>query len=236
MPDYRSLEQQFSRVLGLERRPVAISFLDRPPAGVAQFTGSEPSGCSFWRLAQEGRAFYTQPADHYNCAVGCYTHNIPLPPDRAKEMDETLAFMMRVGYISAEDLPHIARLAQTPQVTVYAPLGATPVAPGVVLFAGRPGRVMLLHEAALRAGVGTQSPNFGRPTCMALPAAQERGVVASTGCVGNRVYTGLGEDELYVAVRGADLEKVAAHLDIIATANAELAEYHQGRRQQLASE
>lgn len=236
MPDYRTLEQQFTEVLGLERRPVAVAFLDRPPAGLAEFTGSAPSGCSFWRLAAEGRAFYTQPRDHYNCAVGCYTHNIPLPPERAGEMDQTLAFMMQLGYISAEDLPRIARLAETPQVTAYAPLAAAPVAPDVVLFAGRPGRVMLLHEAALRAGVGTQTPNFGRPTCMALPAALEQGLVASTGCVGNRVYTGLGEDELYVAVRGADLEKVAAQLATIAGANARLAEYHQARRRELASE
>jgi hypothetical protein len=79
--------------------------------------------------------------------------------------------------------------------------------PGVVLFAGRPGRVMLLQEAAVRAGVGAQVPLFGRPTCLALPAALAHGVVASTGCIGNRVYTDLGEDELYVAVPGKDLSR-----------------------------
>lgn len=30
-----------------------------------------------------------------------------------------------------------------------------------------------------------------RPTCMALPAAFAQGMVASTGCIGNRVYTTL---------------------------------------------
>ena len=54
---------------------------------------------------------------------------------------------------------------------------------------------------------------------MALPAALAKGTVSSLGCVGNRVYTGLGEDELYVAVPGADLEKVAAALEIIVSAN-----------------
>jgi len=38
-----------------------------PPAGVPNFTGTEPSGCSFWRLAASGRTFYTVPGDHYNC-------------------------------------------------------------------------------------------------------------------------------------------------------------------------
>lgn len=50
---------------------------------------------------------------------------------------------------------------------------------------------------------------MGRPTCMALPAALAHGVVTSTGCIGNRVYTDMGEDELYVAVPGKDLARVA---------------------------
>ena len=52
---------------------------------------------------------------------------------------------------------------------------------------------MLLVEAAEAAGVGPQVPLLGRPTCMAIPAALAHGVVASTGCIGNRVYTDLGE-------------------------------------------
>ena len=37
---------------------------------------------------------------------------------------------------------------------------------------------------------------------MALPVAMEKGTVSSLGCAGNRTYTGLPEDELYVAVPG----------------------------------
>ena len=235
MADYRSLQQQFIEALALKRRPIAVTFARTAPADVRKFSGTEPSGCSFWRLAERGDVFYTEPSDHYNCAVGCFTHSIALPADRASEMDQTLAFMMDLGYIKQEDLQHIAQLRETPRFVIYAPLAETPVAPDVVLFAGRPATMMLLNEAALRGGVGTQSANLGRPTCMALPAALERGAVASTGCVGNRVYTGLGDDELYVAVRGGDVERVAAELQIIATANARLAEYHRQRLQQLST-
>jgi len=119
---------------------------------------------------------------------------------------------------------------------VYDPLGDAPVDPGVVLFAGRPGRVMLLQEAALRAGVPAQAPLLGRPTCMALPAALAYGLVASTGCIGNRVYTDVGEDELYVTVPGKDLPRIAEEAWIIAAANHTLSEYHRGRRQGLASD
>ena len=236
MTDWGSLERRLRERLGLTRRPVAVAFLDMPPAGVKPFTGSEPSGCSFWRLAMEGRAFYTVPSDHYNCPVGSHTHNIPLPPERAGELPQVLEIMTGLGYLKMEEVPAIPRLPKTPGAIVYAPLGDTPVEPDVVLFIGPPGRLMLLQEAALRAGVAARLPFLGRPTCMALPAALAGGAVASTGCIGNRVYTGAGDDELYVAVPGRDLARVADEAETIAKANAALAEYHRGRRAALATE
>ncbi len=235
MPDYRRLEQRFSDALSLRGRPVAVAFRDAPPPGLPKFTGTQPSGCSFWRIAGSGRAFYTVPADHYNCAIGSHTHSLPLPPERAQELDQTLSFMTGLGYLRMEEVPTIPRLPATPRVVIYAPLAETPVDPDVVLFAGRPGRIMLLQEAAARVGAGTASL-LGRPTCIALPAALAQGVVASTGCIGNRVYTDLGEDELYVAVPGKDLAGVADALQTIVEANATLTEYHRGRWQALATE
>ena len=235
MTDYRNVEQQLTSTLGLQRRPVAVAFRAAPPAGVAKFTGTQPSGCSFWRVAMSGQAFYTVPADHHNCPIGSYTHNIALPPERAQELSQTLSLMAGLGYVRMEEVPGIPRLPETPGVVIYAPLGDSPVDPDVVLVAGRPGRVMLLQEAALRAGVVAQAPLLGRPTCMALPAALAQGVIASTACIGNRVYTDLGDDELYVMVPGKDVAKVAAEAQTIATANLKLAEYHRGQRQALAT-
>ncbi|MPY90298.1 MAG: hypothetical protein GEU99_20535 [Luteitalea sp.] len=233
MTDYQQLEQRFSEDLGLLRRPVAIAARDRVPSGVAKFTGTVPSGCSFWRLASEGRTFYTVPSDHCNCAIGAYTHNIPLPPDREQELPETLAFMADMGYIRMEEVPGIPRLSATPAAVVYAPLGDAPVEPDVVLFSGPAGRVMLLQEAAIRAGVAAQLNTLGRPTCMAVPAAMTLGMVASTGCVGNRVYTGIETEDLYAAVPGKDLVRVAEETATISRANRKLLEYHTDRRQRL---
>lgn len=235
MADYRKLERQVTEALGLTRRPVAVTFARSAPAGVRKFSGTEPAGCSFWRLAERGDVFYTEPSDHYNCAVGCFTHSIALPAERASEMDQTLAFMTELGYIKTEDLVHIAQLRETPRFVTYAPLGEAPVTPDVVLFAGKPSAIMLLNEAALRAGVGSQSASLGRPTCMALPAALDRGVALSTGCVGNRIYTEIGDEELYVVVRGTNVERVAAEAQTIADANARLAEYHRTRRRELST-
>lgn len=236
MADFRRLEQRILEHVRLTHRPVAVAFLDAAPRGVPQFTGTEPSGCSFWRLAAEGRTFYTVPSDHFNCAVGSYTFNIDLSPERATETGQTLEMMFRVGYIRPEEVAGIPRLASTPAAVVYSTLADAPVPPSVVLFACRPRAAMLLQEAGLRAGKSAAVPTLGRPTCMALPAALAHGTVASLGCIGNRVYTGLGDDELYVAIPGADLPDIADALEVIATANAELIVYAEGRRAQLATE
>jgi len=233
--DWQSIEERLQRALGLRQRPVAVAFRAEPPAGVPRFQGSEPSGCSFWRLAATGQTICTAPADHYNCPIGSYTHNVPLPPEHAQELEQTLGLMAEVGYIRLEEVPGIPRLPATPGAVVYAPLGDMPVEPDVVLLAGRPGRVMLAQEAAIRAGIAAATPLLGRPTCMALPAALASGVVLSTGCIGNRVYTDVGEDEIYVAIPGRDLGRFADALDEIAGANAVLEDYHRQRRQQLST-
>ena len=71
---------------------------------------------------------------------------------------------------------------------------------------------------------------------MALPAALAHGTVTSPGCIGNRVYTGLSDEDLYVAVPGVDLPDIADALEVITTANAEVSAYAQGRRAGLSTE
>jgi uncharacterized protein (DUF169 family) len=144
--------------------------------------------------------------------------------------------MTGIGDFRMEEVPGISRLPTTPGAVTDAPLADTPVDPDVVLVAGRSGPLMRLLEAALRAGVQSQVPAMGRPTCTTLPAALTRGVLASTGCIGSRVYTDLGDDELSVAIPGRDLIRLLTEAETIASANAALADYHRGRRQALATE
>jgi uncharacterized protein (DUF169 family) len=230
------LEGTLNTELGLTRRPVAISFLDSPPAGVDKFCGMMPSGCSFWKLAGDGRRFYTVPSDHFNCPIGSHTHSIALPNDRQKELGDTLSFMSEIGYIRMEEVGKIPTLSKQPNVITYSPLSEAATPPDVVILVGKPGSIMLLVEAAARAGVTTQFPVFGRPTCMTIPAAMQSGVVGSSGCIGNRVYTDIGDDELYVTIRGADLDKVVGELETIINANNDLREYHRTRKKALTKE
>ena len=240
MENYPEIERSLAKSLGLRTRPVAVKFLESPPAGVPPFRGTEPSGCSFWRLAAGGKTFYTLPSDHYNCPIGSHTHNISLPPERAAELEQTLSFIVGIGYLKMEEVPGIPRLAQTPGAIVYAPLADMPgnpvLDPDVVLVACTPHRAMLIEEAAMRAGSAAKFPILGRPTCAAIPAAIAQGVVASAGCIGNRVYTGLKDDELYVAIPGRDLSPVTEEIAAISAANAQLAEYHAARKAALATE
>jgi uncharacterized protein (DUF169 family) len=232
--NWRETEQRILKVIKTGVRPVAVAFLDAEPGGVKKFEGTQPSSCSFWRIAAEGRTFYTVPENHFNCAVGAYTHNIVLSPAREKETEQTLKMMFDLGYVKPEEVPQIPRLAKSPKAIVYSPLADAPVDPDVVLFALRPAAAMLLQEAAGRAGVGAGSPSLGRPTCMALPASLQYGSIASLGCIGNRVYTGLDENEMYVVLRGQDLGRVAEALDVISGANEALRDYARGRREELS--
>ena len=208
-----------------------------------ELSGQRTSGCkeirrdgAFGMQFLEAGGGGTVPENHFNCALGAYTHNIELAPEREKEMGQTLKMMFDLGYVKQEEVPQIPQLAKAPKAIVYSTQGDAHGEPDVVLFAVKPAGSMLLQEAANRAGVLAGAPALGRPTCMALPASLEHGTITSLGCIGNRVYTGLGEDEMYVVIRGKDLASVVDALQTIGSAtNVALQNYAEGRREQLST-
>jgi uncharacterized protein (DUF169 family) len=103
----------------------------------------------------------------------------------------------------------------------------------VVLVCGNAKQIMLLAQVAQAAGVGTGSGLMGRPPCAAVPEAmQTQRAVASLGCIGNRVYTGLADDELYFPLPGKHMGAVTEKLATIVNANRQLASYHRARAAQ----
>ena len=65
-----------------------------------------------------------------------------------------------------------------------------------------------------------------------LPESINSGrTAASFGCIGNRVYTGAGDDEAYFAIPGERLAAVEERLAVIVRANAELEKFHRARAQ-----
>jgi uncharacterized protein (DUF169 family) len=212
------------QISGLTKKPIAVGFFDdEAPAGVEQWSGGAvPAGCSFWRAAWDGRTFYTVPSDHYNCAVGAYTHNISQPIERATALTDTVEFMVKCGYLQIAEVPMIPVLPKTPRYIAYGPAEEGRFRADVVVIAAGPAAMMLIYEAALRSGVGNiATPALGRPGCAVLPMALNTGASAfSFGCKGNRTFTGLPEEEMYLAIPGAKWDAVVEALPTIAGANA----------------
>jgi uncharacterized protein (DUF169 family) len=220
-----SAARQLQDLLNLRRPPVAVTFRAAPPAGVARVEAPGPSSCSYWKLAAQGRTFYTLAPDHYNCPIGAHVHGVDSPPEVHKELEGVVSTMLGLGYLRAEEVPAIPHREGPFGVAVYAPLEETDGEPDVVIVAGNARQVMLLAEAA-----GATGGLMGRPTCAALPQAMRTGGgVASLGCIGNRVYTALGDDELYFVLPGRQVNAVAQKLAAIVHANRELEKYHQGK-------
>ncbi len=223
--------------LNLSAPPVAIGFSDEPPAGLEKWQGGAvPAGCVFWREAMRGRAFYTVPSDHYNCAVGAHTHAIGLPAERGSQLEDTIQFMVLKEYLRMDEVPGIPTLERTPAFVSYAPVETAPFRHDLILIAARPAAAMLIYETALRSGAGAALANtLGRPACAVLPLTSKTGLASlSLGCMGNRTFTGLPEEELYVCIPGARWADLVVKLTEIGRANSEMQQHYRKHESQFA--
>ena len=223
---------RLEELLGLKWPPLAISFRDAPPEGVARIESVAAAGCSYWKLAAGGRVFYTEASDHYNCPVGAYTHGIELPAERREELDGLTGIMLELEYLQEEEIAMIPRHAESFGVAVYAPWSLS-CEPDVVIVQGNAKQIMLLWEAARGVGIHGDGETMGRPTCAMIPAARQSGrLMTSLGCIGNRVYNELADDQLYAALPAERMAEVIKHLETVVEANRQLEGFH---RERLAS-
>jgi uncharacterized protein (DUF169 family) len=223
-------QSSLAELLSLTAPPVAIAFVDTAPAGVPHVAAVEPAGCGYWRRAAAGEVFYTVAGDHKYCPVGAHTHNVPLSPTEKEGLMALVQTMVGLEYLKLEEVGQIPTRKTPLEVAVYAPLAAAPVPPDVVLVRGNARQLMLLAEAAQAAGVAGAGPTMGRPTCAVVPESINAArTSASFGCIGNRVYTGAGDDEAYFAIPGGQLNTVEEKLAVIVRANRELEKFHRAR-------
>lgn len=223
---------QLAKLLELERHPVAITFLDSPPDDLERTEHVAAAGCGYWKSAADGDAFYTEAADHYGCPIGAHTHGIELPDEQGAELEGVIGTMVELEYLEMHEVAGIPRRDEPFGVVRYTPLAEAIGNPDVVLVRGTARQMMLLAEAAHAAGAACGTSMVGRPTCAAIPEVMATGLSATNlGCIGNRVYTELADDELYFAFAGQQLEKIVDRLGAIVNANNQLEHYH---RQKLA--
>lgn len=177
----------------------------------------------------EGATFYTVPSDHFNCAVGCHTHRIALPPERRSELTAGAQMMVGAGYLRPSDVLSIPTLTRSPAVIAYGPIDRARFPHDVVLLAATPAQSMLIYEAALRLGDGSSQTvsSLGRPACGLLPFVKDGGEAAlSLGCAGNRTFTGLPDDQMYFAVASPKWARFEEALREIAGANEVMRKYY----------
>ena len=228
--DCSTLGDTLRDLLHLRLSSVAISFQQSVPEGVDRVSDAAASGCTYWKLAGNGRVFYTEASDHFNCTIGAYTHNVALPEDKSKELEEMVGTMVQLDYITMDEVQELPRRTESFGVAVYSPLEKSICEPDVVIVRGNAKQIMLVAEAARAAGVGDQGAAMGRPACAMIPQAMQTSHgTTSLGCIGNRVYTELADDELYFVIPGEQIEEVVGKLDRIVRANEQLETMHRER-------
>ncbi|MEX2254036.1 MAG: DUF169 domain-containing protein [Acidimicrobiia bacterium] len=216
--DWSNLAGRLTNALELAVPPIAITFADAAPDGVAPFdapmpdampdgrTGRVPAGCVFWIKAVDG-TFSTVAADHGNCSVGSLTHGFKTLDEVAGNSD--VAALLETGWVTMDVVPQIPVVTEKPDTIVYGPLAASPVDPDVVLIRVTGKQMMVLHDAVPDMRIE------GKPQCHIVAIAKERGeVAASVGCALSRVRTGMPAREMTCAIPGSRLGEV---LDALAT-------------------
>ena len=231
MNEYESIAQSLTDSLHLRVPPVAVCLTDTPPPGVPGSSEAAPAGCSFWERGAKG-AFFTSAKDHENCAVGMYTHHMPLDtPARQENLNDCLKVFGELGYVRPEDIPGIPVLKDETKYVVYAPLSSTPLAPSVVLLLANSRQSLAITEAVQQVDSGIP-PAMGRPACGAIPQAFNSGQPAlSLGCCGARAYIDAFTDDFALwALPGAKIAEYAKRIKVLADANDILTKFHQLRR------
>jgi uncharacterized protein (DUF169 family) len=163
------------------------------------------------------RTFDTLAEDHGNCSVGRFTHGFA---DAADILDKSdVAALLDVGWVTMEAFAGVAALSRRPKGVRYGPLTEAGATPDVVLLRVTPRQMMEINDAV-------DVDWSGKPQCQILPRAADDGVIAaSMGCALSRARTGMGDDELTVAVPGHRVEELVAALRPVATADGAVVGY-----------
>jgi uncharacterized protein (DUF169 family) len=235
MSSYAELSEELTTLLHLEQPPVAISFSNSVPEGIAAHGGHAPAGCRFWQDA--GRtSFFTSASDHELCAIGVHTHNLETSVAQQTDLMDALKVFAELGYVREQDVAQIPVLGSRFRYVMYFPLADSPIPPDVVLFFVDASQTLILSEAAQQVENRT-APAMGRPACAVVPQVMNTGGAAlSLGCCGARAYLDNFTDTIAIfAMPGAKLEAYVDRIRILASANSMLARFHRLRRDSIAS-
>ncbi len=233
---YTETADRIATLLELELPPVALAFVDEPPAGVESTDAVVPSACAFWRKAERG-VFYAPAGAHFNCPIGAMVMGFDLSEPAQANLAAAVEMMCEVAYIGADEPANIPTVKKGKTGIVYGPLREFPLEPDVAIVWVAPGQAMLVSEASGNSSwmEAASRTVFGRPACASLPSALDAAQpVLSLGCAGMRTFTEILPDRLLGVVPGPKLEDFERSLAATVEANRQMQSYYDRQSAQLA--
>jgi len=106
----------------LKNSAVDLTFTSVRPQRIAHQAMRQPSSCTFWRVAAEGRVFYTEAHDHFGCPVSSYILGAELPSAPTQELTALVTKMVTLGYVNQDEIAALPRLTAPPRFITFAPL------------------------------------------------------------------------------------------------------------------
>jgi uncharacterized protein (DUF169 family) len=231
----KEIAAAINSALDLDPPPVALAFVEQPPAGVDTIQSEVPSSCSFWRRA-ENRVFYAPAEAHFNCPVGAMVMGFELPQPIANDLQQLVASMCDCGYITSDEPAHIPAVQSRPKGIVYGPLSVFPLSADAVVCWLSPMQAMIWNEAGgeARWDRDVSVPVTGRPACAALPAGiNQNRPVLSFGCMGMRTFTEVAGDRMLATIPGALLAEFAVKLRAMRSTNDAMQSFYMERLNSL---
>ncbi|MCL5052368.1 DUF169 domain-containing protein [Ferrimicrobium acidiphilum] len=226
---WKTLANELAHSLHLSVPPVSITFSDESPDSVPAFdepmsspsddgrAGRVPASCVFWVKAIAA-TFTTSPKDHGNCSVGRYTHGLASFAEVADNAD--IAALLESGWVDGTDVGKIPAISKRANAISYGPLTDARFAPDVVLLRVNGRQLMVLSDAVPELRIE------GKPQCHIVALAKEYNqVAASVGCALSRARTGMGPDEMTVAIPGSRLASVVQAVRQTAAVDTVVAKY-----------
>ena len=164
------------------------------------------------------------------------TMGFPLPEEKKDEADQLFAEMLKLEYLSKEEFAKFPSVKKPHQFILYGPFERFAVMPDVVLLRVLPKQTMLLSEAlGTAAWTKTGLTLVGRPTCGAIPVTMDhQEAVATTACIGARVYAELSDEEFFVVIPGSQLKGLEDRLATILEANKTLGDTFERRKKEVS--
>ena len=231
------LSEAISTKLELDTPPIAITFVESAPAGIASFEQTVPSACTFWRKAEQG-VFYASAERHFNCPIGAMTMGFDMPAEVQQELMGLVQFMFTADYLGTDEPPHIPTVKKPKQGIVYGPLSDFPLEADLILVWLTPRQAMYYNEIAgsVQWTSTTPMPVFGRPACAALPIAFGNSQsTLSLGCMGMRTFTEISNDRLLAVLPGSKANEFLNALNQTMDANQTMCTFYEGHKTRFSA-